>query len=242
MENTERSGSFLVESLRAHAMMFEKPLSPGYEDSVGRRVLVAFLVVAGGVFFALRFAFDAAGLGGAPAANLVFVMLLIIAFFSVQRWYVGTPFNDVGLRPFAAWTGRERLYFFQVALLASVVFAFLFQDYLLALLEFHGVGGFALFSVVTGLLWGLVQEFLYRGWLQTELTRRFGALVGLLAANVVFTFGPLHLNYLTNSEGVNWAGLGAVFGIGLLFGLVYRRSGNLWIPAVLHGIWPLNMT
>ena len=28
---------------------------------------------------------------------------------------------------------------------------------------------------------------------------------------------------------------------GLLFGVIYQRSGNLWIPAVLHGLWPPNM-
>ncbi len=41
---------------------------------------------------------------------------------------------------------------------------------------------------------------------------------------------------------VRWGGLAAIFAIGLFFGLVYWRSGNVWIPAVLHGLWPLNMT
>ncbi len=160
----------------------------------------------------------------------------------MQRWYVRAPMADIGLRPLAAWKRRERLYLLQVVPTASIVFAFVFRDHLMALLEFHGIMGFALFSVATGLIWGAVQEFLYRGWLQSELTRRFGPLIGPLAANVVFTFGPLHLNYLTDPDGVRWAGLGAVFGIGLIFGFIYRRSGNLWIPAVLHGLWPLNMT
>ena len=87
-----------------------------------------------------------------------------------------------------------------------------------------------------------MQEFLYRGWLQTELSRRFGALAGLLAANVVFTFGPLHWAHVAGATGPQWGMLAAVFGIGLFFGILYRRSGNVWIPAVLHGLWPLNMT
>jgi membrane protease YdiL (CAAX protease family) len=77
--------------------------------------------------------------------------------------------------------------------------------------------------------------------LQTELTRRWGWVPGWLVANLVFTFGPLHADaYLRG--GVHGGRLLAIFAIGLLFGLLYRRSGNLWIPAVLHGLWPLNMS
>ena len=242
METSNHTRSLLIDSVRAHAMRFENPLAPTYKDAVGTRVLVAFLIVAVGVFYTLRVVLDAAVMRGSPTARLGFVLILIVAFVAVQRVYVRAPMTDIGLRPLAAWRRRERLYLLQVVPLASVVFAIVFRDHLLALAESHGVVGFTLFSVLTGLGWGMVQEFLYRGWLQTELTRRFGTLVGLLAANVVFTFGLLHLNYLVAPEGVRWAGLAAVFGIGLVFGIVYHRSGNLWIPAVLHGIWPLNMT
>lgn len=233
--------AFLADSARAHALRFEAPLAPTYGGAAGIRMLVAFLVVGIGLFFALRYVFDAAGVRG-PAANLGFVVALLAAFVVAQRTFVGAPMAGVGLRRFADWTRRERLYFFQVVPLAAVVFAIVFSNHLRALLQQHGPTGFLLFSVLTGLIWGMVQEFIYRGWLQTELTCRFGAIAGLLAANVVFTFGPLHLNYLVGPAGVRWGGLAAVFGIGLFFGIVYWRSGNLWIPAVMHGLWPPNMS
>ena len=242
MERDNRRQSLLAESVRAHTLRFEARLAPRYANAIGIRILVAFLVVGVGVFFALRFGADAAGVRGSPTANLGFVVALLAAFVVAQRALVGAPMTAVGLRRFADWTRRERLYFLQVVPLAVVVFAIVFRSHLLALLAKHGLAGFLLFSVLTGLLWGIVQEFLYRGWLQTELTRRFGATAGLLAANAAFTFGPLHLNYLIDPAGVRWGGLAAVFGIGLFFGLVYYRSGNLWIPAVLHGLWPPNMT
>ena len=242
MQRDNRPQPLLADSVRAHALRFETPLAPTYGDAAGIRVLVAFLVVGVGMLFALRFESDAAGVRGVPAANLGFVVALLAAFVVAQRVFVRLPMADVGLRRCAEWTRRERLYLLQVVPLAVVVFAIVFGDHLLALLEQHGLAGFLLFSVLTGLLWGMVQEFLYRGWLQTELTRRFGATAGLLAANAVFTFGPLHLNYLTDPAGVRWGGLAAVFGIGLFFGIVYYRSGNLWIPAVLHGLWPPNMS
>jgi membrane protease YdiL (CAAX protease family) len=242
MERDDRLRSLLADSMRAHALKFATPLAPVYGDAVGIRVLLAFVVVGVGIFYALRFAADAAGVRGLPVANLGFVLALLAAFVVAQRVFVGTAMIDVGLRRFADWTRLERLYFFQVVPLAAVVFAIVFRERLLGLLEQHGLAGFLLFSVLTGLAWGMVQEFFYRGWLQTELTRRFGAAIGLLAANAVFTLGPLHLNYLVEPDGVRWGALAAVFGIGLFFGIVYHRSGNLWIPAVLHGLWPLNMT
>ena len=233
---------WLVDSVRAHTWQFETPLAPTYADAVGIRVLVAFLVVGVSLLFALRFAADAAGVRGLPVANLAFVVALLAAFFVTQRAFVGMPMAGVGLRRFADWSRRERLFFFQVVPFAAIAFAIVFGDHLLALLKQHGLAGFLLFSVLTGLIWGMVQEFFYRGWLQTELTRRFGATAGLLAANAVFTLGPLHFNDLFGPAGVRWGALVAVFGIGLFFGIVYYRSGNLWIPAVLHGLWPLNMS
>lgn len=232
--------SLPADSLRAHALLFERPLEPVYGNAIGTRLLVSFVAIAIGLFFALRIALDAAGLRG-PATNLAFVVALLMGFVVAQRLYVGLPWAGVGLRPFADWTRRERLYVFQVIPLAVVVFCVVFGDHLRALLSRHGLAGFLFFSVLTGLLWGMVQEFLYRGWLQTELTRRFGIVAGLLVANALFTFGPLHFDYLFGPGAVRWGGLAAIFGIGLFFGLVYCRSGNLWIPAVLHGLWPLNM-
>lgn len=242
MERDGRHRSLLVDSALAHLLRFDAPLAPAYGDAVGRRMVVAFLAVGIGLFFALRFGLGALSVRGLPAANLCFVVALLGAFLVAQTAFVRAPMAAAGLRRFADWTRRERLYVFQVIPLAAVVFAIVFRGHLTALLEQRGPVGFVLFSVLTGLVWGFVQELLYRGWLQTELTRRFGAVAGLLAANVVFTLGPLHLDYLAGSGGVRWAGLLAVFGIGLFFGFLYRRSGNVWIPAVLHGLWPLNMS
>jgi len=242
MERETRLQSLLAESVRAHALKFETPLAPTYGDAAGIRILVAFLVIGVGMLIAMRLVFDSADVRGLPAANFSFVVALLAAFVVTQRTFVRVAVAAVGLRRFADWTLRERLFFLQAVPIASVLFAIVFGNHLLALLEQHGFAGFLLFSVLTGLLWGMVQEFLYRGWLQTELTRRFGATAGLLAANAVFTFGPLHFNYLVGPAGVRWSGLAAIFGIGLFFGFVYYRSGNVWIPAVLHGLWPPNMS
>jgi len=241
MVDDARPASLISDSLRAHLLRFQAPLAPRYDASAGARVLLAFAAVALALFGALRFGIDAIGLRGSPAASSGFVLALALGFVAAQRFLVRLPFADVGLRDWTAWTRRERLYLFQVVPLAVATFAFVFRAHLAALVERHGPAGFVVSSLATGLLWGMVQEFMYRGWLQTELTRRLGALGGLLAANLVFTFGPLHFSYLTQAGGPNLGGLAAVFAIGLFFGLVFQRSGNLWLPAILHGLWPLNM-
>jgi len=233
----EGRASFLADSLRAHALQFERPLAPEHDAAAGGRMLAAFVAVGLGVFYALRL-----GLAGTPAGASTFVAGLLAAFLVAQRQLVRSPWSDIGLRRPSAWTRRERLYAVQCLVLALPAFAFVFRDRLRGLVELHGPLGFVVFSVLTGLCWGIAQEFLYRGWLQTELTRRFGAAAGLLLANLVFTFGPLHMDHLLAQPSPHWNTLAAVFGIGLLFGLVYRRSGNLWIPALLHGLWPLNMS
>lgn len=241
MKPQSRLLSLLADTVRAHTMNFETPPAPRYGDVVGTRILAAFVAVGIGVFFALRLGFNAAGVRELPVAKLAFVLALLLAFIAVQRWFMRAPFASIGLRGFAHWTRLERLYFIQMVPLATVMFSIVFRHRLLALVEVHGPAGFVLFSIFTGILWGMVQEFLYRGWLQTELSRRFGWIAGLLIANAAFTFGPLHFDYLVGTGGLRWGGLASVFAIGLIFGFLYRRSGNLWIPATLHGLWPLNM-
>ena len=242
MDPARATHSLLADSLRAHALLFTRPLAPVYPAAAGNRILLAFVAVAFVVFMPLRLALGGVGERNLPLAKLGFVLTLCAAFFLLQRAFVRLPFADVGLLRLPEWTRLEHLYLFQVAPLAALAFAFVFREHLLGLLQQYGIGGFAVFAVLTGVLWGMAQELLHRGWLQTELTRRFGGTVGLLAANAVFTFGPLHFDHFTDPAGVRWGGLVAVFAIGLFFGLLYRRSGNLWLPAILHGLWPLNMS
>ena len=86
------------------------------------------------------------------------------------------------------------------------------------------------------LFFGFYQEVVYRGMLQSELVRRWGAFVGILIANVLYTFGPLHWNYFWARTSVAIPMFAAIFAIGLFFGVLFRRSGNLWIVGVIHGI------
>jgi len=57
---------------------------------------------------------------------------------------------------------------------------------------------------------------------------------GILVSNTVFTFGPLPYYHFSDASPVPI--FAAIFAIGLFFALVFWRSGNLALVAVLHGL------
>jgi len=79
---------------------------------------------------------------------------------------------------------------------------------------------------------------MYRAILQTEMVRRLGTLGGIAASNLIFTFGPLHFYHfgIARKHAEHLWILAAIFAIGLYFGTLFHRSGNLWIVGITHGI------
>jgi membrane protease YdiL (CAAX protease family) len=98
--------------------------------------------------------------------------------------------------------------------------------------------GAAMSVLATQLLWGFYQELIYRGILQTELVRRWGTLAGIFVSNILFTFGPLHFYHIQGvraNPSHEWI-FAAIFVTGLFFGFLFRRSSNLWIVGIFHGV------
>lgn len=233
--------SLLSDLLAAHLLRFERPERTSFGSAAGARLLVAFVLVGLVLQPALAFFAPRSGLEDGPWAGMAIVVTLLVATALAMRVFVRLTGGNIGLHRWEAWTRRERIYALTVIPLAAAVFGILFREHFANL--FRAYGGGALLIVLTGLLWGIAQEIIYRGLLQTVLVRRLGGIAGVLLANLVFTFGPLHFNHygFDTDYGVRWGMFAAIFGIGLFFGVLYRRSGNLWIPALMHGLWPLNM-
>ena len=180
---------------KGHLLQFERPSSPKYDDATGWRLLIAFGILAFLVIPAFRFGLHSSGLSTQEWSSLLLVCMILAAFFLTIRTYVKVDSRIIGLHDWVDWTSREKVYLFQTLPLLAVLFIALFQQHFRQLIDNYGLVGFVAFSALTGLLWGVVQEFIYRGLLQTELVRRFGAIGGVLIANLVFTAGPLHLEY-----------------------------------------------
>jgi membrane protease YdiL (CAAX protease family) len=82
------------------------------------------------------------------------------------------------------------------------------------------------------------QEFFFRGWMQSELGKALGEGWGLLLATAGFTLwhylSPiLDLAPMPLGRGV---GVASTFIVGLAYGYVFRRTGNLVSPWLAHAI------
>ena len=215
--------------LRGHALLFEKKPPPSYDKSTGARLLC----IAVGVE-ALRLAVFTAAYPGLPL--LILVPLLLGCALLLVRFVVDLELSQIGLYPWRHWHPVERSYFIQLLILANIFFPLAFADRLRVILGQPSALSMIVTVFVPYLFFGFYQEVVYRGMLQSELVRRWGGFAGILIANVFYTFGPLHWSYFSSRASLAVAMLASIFAIGLFFGVVFRRSGNLWIVAIIHGI------
>jgi membrane protease YdiL (CAAX protease family) len=159
---------------------------------------------------------------------LLTLPLLGIALLAVPT-LTDVPLIQLGLRPWHAWSSIEKSYFLQVMLGAALLVLFLLAASADPLRQI--AGGF-----VPYLFFGFYQELVYRGLIQRQLVRGWGAPIGIFAANLLYTFGPLHASYFAVAASLAIPMFASIFLIGLFFGVLYWRSGNLWIVGCFHAI------
>lgn len=220
------TSSGLLIHLHGHFLLFDQKPTPRYDASAGVRLLilaVALEVIRLGLVKWLP-----------PVLPLLILvpLLLAVGLLSV-RFLAGLRLSQIGFRPWREWTATEKSYFVQLLIIANVVFPLVFAARLRAILGQPNALSIVATVFVPYLFYGFYQEVVYRGMLQSELVRRWDAFAGILVANLLYTFGPLHWNHFTP---VNVPMFASIFAIGLFFGVLFHRSGNLWIVAIMHGI------
>jgi membrane protease YdiL (CAAX protease family) len=147
---------------------------------------------------------------------------------------------DYGL-PWRAMFGRR---FLQGAAIAFVCLtAFLITSRIAGVFRFGEVAWHGREIWKWGTLYGfgfiivaLEEEFHYRGYGLYTLTQGIGFWPAAILSSA--TFGYSHLG----NSGENWLGVFNASAGGLLFCLLLRRSGNLWMPIGFHASWDWTQT
>ena len=215
--------------VRGHLLQFDKRSTAKHEPATGVRLLVAAValeIVRLGAVTWLR-----------PAVPLWLLLPLLLGLaLLIVPALAGLRLREIGLRRWREWTRTEKSYFLQVVLIANLLFPLVFATPLRNRFAESGAASTLWAVFLPYLSFGFYQEVVYRGMVQLELVRRWGALAGILVANVLYTFGPLHWNYFSSPPSLAGPMFASIFVIGLFFGLLFARSGNLWIVAVFHAI------
>ena len=212
--------------LRGHILLFDRKPAPGYEPGAGFRLLILAVALEAVRLGVVKFLY--------PLLSLLVLVPLLVAVALLSVTYVaGLRLSQIGFRPWREWSMTEKSYFVQLLVIANVVFPLVFATRLQTILSQPNALTIVATLFVPYLFYGFYQEVVYRGMLQLELVRRWGAFAGILVANVLYTFGPLHWNHWSPLNAPMFA---SIFAIGLFFGILFRRSGNLWIVAIIHGI------
>jgi uncharacterized protein len=220
------SSDFLLTHLRGHVLLFDRQPAPRHDPSAGLR-----LVITAAALEATRLGLV---IGLYPKLPLLILLPLLLGLALLAIPFVArVKFSQIGFRPWREWTTTEKSYFLQVLVIANLVFPLVFAGRLRAILGHPNAVSIIASVFVPYLFYGFYQELVYRGMLQSDLVRRWGAVAGVLIANVLYTFGPLHWNHFSP---VNVPMFASIFAIGLFFGILFHRSGNLWIVAVIHGL------
>jgi len=217
---------------------FGKSAAAPYSASTGMRVLVACLVLELIARPFVREEVRVLAYSGIDVRPLAIASCMLVLAISLTAVWIRLPFSRVGLYGLRKWSDSEKWFLPQIVAVSLLVFPMAVWNQLAAL-PTHPAWIRATMVVLAGqMLWGFYQEYVYRGLLQTELVRRWGAVTGIVASNLLFTFGPLHAYHFSNTfeHPSRLFIFAAIFAIGLYFGTLFHRSGNLWIIAVTHGI------
>jgi membrane protease YdiL (CAAX protease family) len=232
----------ILERLRpvwgGYVFWFDKTNPPVYKQGAGLSILLTCLLLEGLIRPCLRSLLFGDGKTHIPLRGLALVATMLFLAVALTYVWIRIPFSSLGLRGWRHWSQTERWFFPQVLAIGCLVHAGIQWTNLLALAHQEAWIGATVVVVAHQVIWGFYQEYVYRGLLQTELVRRWGALQGILVSNLLFTFGPLHFYHfwLGRQHPAHLLIFLAIFSIGLYFGVLFHRSRNLWMIGLLHGL------
>ena len=229
MANT---GTRLNILLRGYLLLFEWRQAAAYTAATGAALLVVFCTLE----YAVGPRTHILNMLGIDQPAPWQRVLALTALAVLGARLVGARFSDIGLLRPTQWTSTEVLYLAQAITIGVAILVVVNFDALRSLPSM--MWPTIALAYVTQLIWGFYQELIYRGILQTELVRTFGAVAGIVVANIAFTIGPLHFHELAGPapDLAKEIMFGSIFAIGLIFGYLMHRTRNIVFVGLLHGI------
>jgi membrane protease YdiL (CAAX protease family) len=214
-----------------------------FELRVGWRLLI-FVVIVLALMFAKAALLRTLPHGGDQAISYLVDKILKFGVILLASWIMAKiearTIADYGL-PWRKMFGRR---FWKGAAMA-----FLGLTAFLTLSHFFGIFRFGEIVLSGNEIWkwgalygvgfivvALEEEFHYRGYQLSTLTKAIGFWPAAIVLSAVFGFSHL------GNSGENWLGIFNASAGGLLFCLLLRRSGDLWMPIGFHASWDWTQT
>lgn len=221
-----------------YLFLFDKSAQAADPAGAGLRILATCLLLEGFIRPILRSVTIGSGGDYLAWRGLALVATMLLLAVGLTYLWIRRPFSCLGLWGWRRWGQTERWFFPQVLVIGLLVHAGLQGGNLRSLPHQPAWVGATLIVAAYQMSWGFYQEYVYRGLLQGELVRRWGAVWGILVSNLLFTFGPLHIYHLGmgRSNPAHLLIFLAIFAIGLYFGVLFYTSRNLWMIGLLHGL------
>jgi membrane protease YdiL (CAAX protease family) len=167
-------------------------------------------------------------MGESEAITLLFLCIAALVMGKLEHRKFseyGLPLREAPRKNF--WVGSFSGF---LAISSTLLAMFLLRGFRVTGLAIHGTA--ILYSLfgwgLAFLLAGLVEEFLFRGYIQYTLTTGIGFWPAALVMSGLFGLG----HYFNSNE--NAVGSVAVVMFGLLLCLFLRRTGNLWCAVGFH--------
>jgi membrane protease YdiL (CAAX protease family) len=218
--------------------LFGRPAAPTHSSGQGYKLLAVFLFLEAVVRPFTRYEARILGITQKDWWSLLQLSVLLALACALAAKFAAVPLSELGLYSWRRWSLTEKFYFPQIIAITIAIFVVAQSRELHTLWMRSDLWPAAFVIFVEQMIWGFYQEFMYRGILQTELVRRCGVPQGILLANLIFTFGPLHFYHfgLARKDPAHLWIFAAIFSIGLYFAVLLQRSGNMWIVGLLHGV------
>lgn len=221
----------------------------GRARSLGLGVAVALAGIVAAIGLTLVAAVLVAGIGlelGIIGSVLLTLALTAgVAFGGVSLAYVryrGLGPSFIGVRAPTprdlAWVGGGYLLAFLSVFAASVLVGLSGAEPAPNQLSQLGIEQPALLLLLVPISLFLVgpgEELLFRGVVQGTLRRSFGPVGAVVLAAAIFA--SVHFVALTGGVSARLTTIAILFLPSLVFGAAYERTGNLVVPALIHGLY-----